>query len=282
MRRTATTLPAFVDSVMLTPVRHLIEIVVMLTSLTLLGLICLSWTVFALPLLVLLPERVGTRCGRRGILAGFRLYVWSSQLMQVYRLDVQALRQLRGGPAVVLAPNHPSLLDALIIIAHEANVACVMKSSLRNNLFLGAGARLARYIANEPPRRMIARAVAELGRGGMVLLFPEGTRTRQAPVNELQATVGIIARQAGVPVQTLIIEQDTPYLSKGWSMFRRPSLPISYRMRLGRRFDPPDDVRVFTLELERYFRTELAHSTQNHWIEERRAASSTGARAARD
>jgi len=280
MRRTATTLPAFVDSVMLTPVRHLIEIVVMLTSLTLLGLICLSWTVFALPLLVLLPERVGTRCGRRGILVGFRLYVWSLQLMQAYRLDVRALRELHGGPAVVLAPNHPSLLDALIIIAHEANVACVMKSSLRNNLFLGAGARLARYIANEPPRRMIARAVAELGRGGMVLLFPEGTRTRQAPVNELQATVGIIAKHAGVPVQTLIIEQDTPYLSKGWSMFRRPSLPITYRMRLGRRFDPPDDVREFTLELERYFRAELAHSTQNHWIEERRAAA--GARPARD
>src|SRR5262249_12681497 len=77
MRRTASTLPAFVDSVMLTPVRRLIETVVMLTSLTLLGLICLSWTVFALPLLFLLPERAGTRCGRRGILVGFRLYVWS-------------------------------------------------------------------------------------------------------------------------------------------------------------------------------------------------------------
>jgi 1-acyl-sn-glycerol-3-phosphate acyltransferase len=144
-----------------------------------------------------------------------------------------------------------------------------MKSSLMNNPFLGAGARLARYIANDPPRRMIARSVAELGRGGVVLLFPEGTRTRQAPVNAMQASVGIIAKQAGVPVQTLIIEQDTACLSKGWSLFRRPSLPITYRMRLGRRFDPPRDVRVFTLELESYFRTELAHSTQNHWIQER-------------
>jgi len=255
----------------------------MLTSLTLLALICLSWTVFALPLLLVLPERAGTRCGRWGILTGFRLYVWSLQLMHIYRFDVRALRQLHGGTAVVLAPNHPSLLDALIIIAHDANVACVMKSSVRNNLFLGAGARLARYIANDPPRRMIARAVGELGRGAMVLLFPEGTRTREAPVNALQATVGIIAKHAGVPVQTLIIEQDAAYLSKGWGLFRPVSLPITYRVRLGRRFDPPDDVRVFTLELERYFRTELAHSMQNHWIEERRAAaSSTDARAARD
>jgi 1-acyl-sn-glycerol-3-phosphate acyltransferase len=230
--------------------------------------------VFALPFLLLLPERSGTRCGRWGILAGFRLYVWSLRLMHVYRLDLRVLRQLHGGPAMVLAPNHPSLLDALFIIAHDPNVACVMKSSLRSNLFLGAGARLARYIVNDPPRRMIARAVAELGRGAVVLLFPEGTRTRQAPVNALQATVGIIAKHAGVPVQTLIIEQDTAYLSKGWSLFRPPSLPITYRMRFGRRFDPPADVRVFTLELERYFRTELAHFTQNHWIEERRTAAS--------
>lgn len=260
---------------MLTAVQHLIERAAMLTSLTLLGLICLSWTVFALPLLWLLPERSGTRCGRWGILAGFRLYVWSLRLMHVYRLDLRVLRQLRGGPAVVLAPNHPSLIDALFIIAHDPNVACVMKSSLMNNLFLGAGARLARYIANDPPRHMIARAVAELGRGAVVLLFPEGTRTRQAPVNALQASVAIIAKQAGVPVQTLIIEQDTAYLSKGWSLFKLPSLPITYRMRLGLRFDPPDDVRVFTLELESYFRTELAHSTQNHWIEERRTLASS-------
>lgn len=252
---------------MLTPVRHLIEIMAMLTSLTLFALICLSWTVFALPLLLLLPERSGTRCGRWGILAGFRLYVWSLRLMRIYRLDLQVLRQLHGGPAVVLAPNHPSLFDALFIIAHDANVACVMKSSLMNNVLLGPGARLARYIANDPPRRMIARAAAELRRGAVVLLFPEGTRTQQTPVNALQATVGIIAKHAGVPVQTLIIEQDTACLSKGWSLFSPASLPITYRMRLGRLFDPPADVREFTLELESYFRTELAHSTQNHWIE---------------
>ena len=257
---------------MLTPVRHFIETVTQLTSLTLLGLICLTWTAFALPLLFVLPERPGTRCGRLGILAAFRLYVWSLRLMGAYRLDLQALESLRGGPALVLAPNHPSLIDALFIIAHDPNVACVMKSSLMNNVFLGAGARLARYIPNDPPRRMIARAVAELGRGGVVLLFPEGTRTRQVPVNPLKASVGIIAKHAGVAVQTLIIEQDTPFVSKGWSMFRRPSLPISYRMRLGRRFDPPVDVRGFTEELEQYFRAELANSAQNRWIEDRRTA----------
>lgn len=254
---------------MRTHLRHLAETCIMFASLTLLGAICLSWTVLALPALFILPARPGRWFGRMGIFVGFRLYVWSIGWMGGYRLDLRALRALHDGPPVVLAPNHPSLIDAQLIIAHEPRVACVMKSSLMNNVFLGAGARLARYIRSDPPRRMIHEAVAELRLGGIVLLFPEGTRTTRAPINALQAGVGIIAKDAGVAVQTLIIETDSPYLSKGWSLFKRPSLPITYRMRLGRRFDPPTDVRAFMAELDRYFRAELEHAPQNQWLESR-------------
>jgi 1-acyl-sn-glycerol-3-phosphate acyltransferase len=246
--------------------RHFAEFLTMYASLTLLGIICLGWTVFALPMLLILPARAGRWCGRHGILAGFRLYIWSLGWMRGYRLDLRALRALRDCPPLVLAPNHPSLIDALLIIAHEPRIACVMKSALMNNVFLGAGARLARYIRNDPPRRMIQEAVAELRRGGIVLAFPEGTRSTSVPINGLQAGVGIIAKDAAVPVQTLIIETDSPYLSKGWTLFRRPALPVTYRVRLGRRFDPPADVRAFIAELEAYFRAELAHAPQNAWL----------------
>src|SRR2546429_658344 len=90
------------------------------------------------------PRGAGRRWGGVGFLLGFRRYVWTLILMGAYRLDLRALSVLREGPPVVLAPNHPSLIDALLIIAHEPRVACVMKSALMNNVFLGAGARLAR------------------------------------------------------------------------------------------------------------------------------------------
>jgi 1-acyl-sn-glycerol-3-phosphate acyltransferase len=123
---------------------------------------------------------------------------------------------------------------------------------------------------------MITSAVDELAHGGSVLLFPEGTRTVQAPINPLKASVAIIAKHANVPVQTLIIEQGSPFLSKGWSLFKRPSLPITYRIRLGRRFEPGPDARASTEELERYFHQELAASVQNRWIEHRGAAPPDG------
>jgi 1-acyl-sn-glycerol-3-phosphate acyltransferase len=102
-----------------------------------------------------------------------------------------------------------------------------------------------------------------------VLLFPEGTRSVVAPVNEFKGSVALIARHAQVPVQTLVIEQDSALLAKGWPLFRRPRTPTVYRMRLGRRFAPCDDARALTADLERYFREELASSPQNTWISER-------------
>jgi 1-acyl-sn-glycerol-3-phosphate acyltransferase len=242
---------------MLNRFRAMMELIVVFAALGLLGVICLLWTILAAPLLLLLPERRGADWGRRGILIGFRFYAWSLQLMGVYRLDLRALRELRNEKSLILAPNHPSLIDAVLIMAHNDNIACVMKSSLMNNAFLGIGARLARHIRNKPTLRMISDASAELDRGAIVLLFPEGTRTATPPVNKFTASVGIISKRTGAPVQTLIIDQESRFLGSGWSMFNPPSLPVAYRMRLGRRFEPPTDVREFTTQLEQYFRAEI-------------------------
>ena len=251
---------------MLRPFRILYEYFALYTSLTLLGVICLTWCGLSLPLYFLLPPELGTAVGRRGISAGFRLYAWSLSITGSYRLDLSALDALRGGPPVILAPNHPCLIDALLILTRHPNIVCVMKAELMRNVFLGSGSRLARYVRNESSRQMVKESVAHLRRGGVLLLFPEGTRTTRAPINSLVASAGLIAKHADVPVQTVIIETDSPYLSKGWPLFRRPSLPITYRIRLGQRFPPPRDVAAFTAELAEYYRGQLAGALQSRWL----------------
>jgi 1-acyl-sn-glycerol-3-phosphate acyltransferase len=236
------------------------------SSLTLLGLICLTWSLFALPLYFILPPRAGTAVGRVGIMAGFRIYSWSLSVTGTYKLDLRAIDTLRGGPPVILAPNHPALIDALLILTRHPNLVCVMKSQLMNNVFLGSGSRLARYVRNDSPRQMVKESVAHLRAGGVLLLFPEGTRTTRAPINPLVASVGLIAKHAQVPVQTLLIETDSPFLSKGWPLFKRPTLPIVYRVKLGRRFDPPADVTAFTAELDGYYRQALENALQSRWL----------------
>lgn len=248
------------------------EYLALYTSLTLLGLICLTWSVFALPLFYLLPPDLGRKVGRCGIMRGFRLYAWSLSVTRAYRLDLAAIDALRGGPSMILAPNHPSLIDALLILTRHPDIVCVMKAQLLRNVFLGAGSRLARYVPNRSPRQMVKESVAHLRHPGcLLLLFPEGTRTREAPINALAGSVGLIAKCAAVPVQTLLIETDSPFLSKGWPLFRRPSLPIVYRVRLGKRFDPPQDAGALTEELDRYYRRELEGALQSRWLKKPRS-----------
>jgi 1-acyl-sn-glycerol-3-phosphate acyltransferase len=248
------------------PLKVIYEYFALYSSLTLLGLICLCWSVFALPLYFLLPKRLGTAVGRRGIMSGFRLYSWSLSVTGAYRLDLRAIDALRGGPPVILAPNHPSLIDALLILTRHPNLVCVMKSELMRNVFLGAGSRLARYVKNDSSRQMVKESVAHLRAGGVLLLFPEGTRTIRAPINALVGSVGLIAKYANVPVQTLVIETDSPFLSKGWPLFKRPALPIIYRVKMGKRFDPPADVSQFTQELAQYYAQALEGALQSHWL----------------
>jgi 1-acyl-sn-glycerol-3-phosphate acyltransferase len=251
---------------MLRPLKIIHEYVVAYTVLTLLGLICLLFSIWALVAYRLLPRRIGTAAGRFGIMAGFRVFSWALTTTGAYKLDLSAIDSLRDGPPVILAPNHPSLIDALLILTRHPNIACVMKAELMDNVFLGAGSRLARYIPSDQPRQMIKDAVADLRAGGVLLLFPEGTRTTREPLNPLKASIGIIAKHAGVPVQVAIIETDSPYLRKGWPLFRRPNLPITYRVRLGRRFDPPTDVNSFMTALEREYSQQLQGAPQSQWL----------------
>ena len=129
------------------PFKIAYEYFALYTSLTLLGLICLTWSAFALPLYYLLPRRVGTAVGRRGIMSGFRIYAWSLSVTGTYRLDLRAIDVLRDGPPVILAPNHPCLIDALLILTRHPNIVCVMKSALMRNVFLGSGYTTCPYIS---------------------------------------------------------------------------------------------------------------------------------------
>ncbi len=240
---------------------HGYDYLVMYVGLVWLGVVCLSWTPIALLAYPLLPVQWGRALGRYVIMLGFRIYLASLRMSRRCSFDLSALDALRAESPLIIAPNHPSMLDAVMIISRLPNVACVLKANLMNNLFLGAGARLARYIRNEPVRSMVHQAMADFESGSHLLLFPEGTRTVSCPVNAFKGSVGLIAHHAQVPVQTILIETDSKYLSKGWPLFHKPPMPIHYRVRLGRRFEPPQHAHRFMVELENYFSHELVQSS---------------------
>tara|TARA_R110002153_G_scaffold18021_4_gene63160 strand:- start:39712 stop:40509 length:798 start_codon:yes stop_codon:yes gene_type:complete len=240
---------------------NIYEYLVLYLGLALLGAMCLIWTPIAFILYPLVPMTQGRALGRYVITLSFRFYLTILSLSGRFSFDLKDLDSLADEPSLILAPNHPCLLDAVMVISRLPNISCVLKAELLNNIFLGAGARLARYISNKTVRHMVVMAEDDFSCKSHLLLFPEGTRTTTHPVNAFKGSVGLIAHHAQVPVQTILIETDSLFLSKGWSLFRKPPMPIHYRVRLGRRFDPPQHTKRFMAELDQYFKDELINNS---------------------
>lgn len=225
-----------------------------------LGLMSLAWNAVAVVLQRLLPEQRARWVGRAAIsrLYGFfwRVTGWFGMM----EMDASALDPLAAEPGLVVVANHPSLLDAMMLVAHLPRSACVMKASLVRNPFLGPGARLARYIGNDSASRMVRQAVDDLRTGGQLVMFPEGTRTTRAPVNPFRPGFALIAKLAKSPIQAVVIDTDSPYLGKGWPLWQLPPLPIRFSVRLGPRFEPGTDPNALTREVEAFF----AHACTGH------------------
>lgn len=231
------------------------------------GALSLSWNLVALFLFLLLPHHLGARLGRAAIAWVYRAAWATGRKTGILRTDLTALDALRDERGLIVVANHPSMLDAMMLVSRLPRSACVMKAKLMNNPFLGPGARLARYMPNDLPRAMIRAAVTDLKQGGQLVLFPEGTRTAggAGTLNSLLPGFTLIAKMAEVPIQTVLIDSASPYLTKGWPVWRLPPLPIVFSVRLGQRFPPSDEPTTQLKLIETYFRDELARpNPRNH------------------
>lgn len=220
-----------------------------------LGLMSLGWNLVAAVLYPLLPAATGRRIGRAAIAYVYRTFWAMASASGLLHMDTRALDVLRNEPGLIIVANHPSLLDAMLVVARLPRCCCIMKASLMRNIFLGSGARLARYLRNDTSLELVRSAVTDLKKGGQLLMFPEGTRTTATSINPLRPGVAVIAKRAKAPIQAILIEAHSPYLRKGWSLWKLPAVPIEFKVHLGRRFEPPTDASALLTELEAYFMT---------------------------
>jgi 1-acyl-sn-glycerol-3-phosphate acyltransferase len=113
------------------------------------------------------------------------------------------------GEAAILASNHRSFLDAVLLDGLPRRPLHFMAK--REIFDVGWQARLANALGAFPVERGVrdgesletARAV--LARGGWLLMFPEGRRVRTGRPGPPRPGVGRLALQTGVPVVPLAI-----------------------------------------------------------------------------
>ena len=91
------------------------EYLVLYAGLLLFGSSIFSWSVVAAVLYPLLPRRLGSRLGQFTIMALFRGFLGALNASGIVKLDLSALDALRDEGAMIIAPNHPSMLDAVLV-----------------------------------------------------------------------------------------------------------------------------------------------------------------------
>jgi 1-acyl-sn-glycerol-3-phosphate acyltransferase len=190
----------------------------------------------------------------------FRVFLFGAVRCGLMRLDLGALDSLNREQRMVLVANHPSMIDAVLVLSRVRNAVCLMKAGIANNIFFGIGAYLAGYISNQYAGTMLRRSVAAVAKGNLLLVFPEGTRTTRQPINELKPGVALIAKRAAAPLQTIIIATNSAYLSKGWSVLRLPRFPLVYKVTLGPKLLPTDSVADTAKRIQLYFERAIAFS----------------------
>ena len=239
--------------------RRLYEYFVFYGGLILFGVPILVWSLCAAVLYLLLPRKVGAPLGQHVITTLFNSFLVALKASGLVKFDLVALDALREERSLIIAPNHPSLIDVVLVVSRLPHVVCIMKADIEGNVIFSGGARLADYIRNNSPLAMIRSAATAVRSGSQLLVFPEGTRTRQGPINSFKGGFALIAKSAGAPVQTVFIESNSPFLGKGWPLLKKPAFPLIYRARLGQRFEVNGDVKTFVSNLECYYRETLGN-----------------------
>ena len=197
--------------------------------------------------------------GRYGMHYLTWLFFAGLELTRLVKVDFTELDQLRNDKGLIIAPNHPCLMDAVFVSSRLPNIVCVMKAPvLTNPVFYGA-ATMGGFIRSDNPLQFVQQCKIALQQGDQLLLFPEGTRSRDPSVNAFKGGLALIAQQTGAAIQTVFIETENLFLSKGWPVWKKPKFPLIYKIKLGRRFrvEKQQDHKAFTRQLEDYFKDSL-------------------------
>jgi len=215
------------------------------------GIAGLVITSISIIISALLPKKQSRTCGRFLLQQAFLVFIAYLKVTRLIILDDSALNTLTTcQTGRIIAPNHIALWDAVFIIAKIPETVCIMKGSILRNPFLAGGARLAGYIANDSVRQMLAEGAKQLLAGETLLIFPEGTRTRQQAqwLNPFQGAIALMAKRSKAPVIPVYIRSNNRFFEKGSSLFTKPKFPLQLSFEVGEAiyFSNDDTIQSFT------------------------------------
>jgi len=167
-----------------------------------LGTILLVTAVFPLMRLFLHPRRRFQKEARSLVSFSFRIFIGIMTFLGAVKLDAGDRAAYRNLHGKIVAANHPSLLDVVMLISLIPNADCVVRSGLNKTIVNGVIRQL--YIPNDLSfEQVTADCTASLKEGNCIIIFPEGSRTpRNGPsiYKKGAVRISLVSRCGIVPV----------------------------------------------------------------------------------
>jgi len=198
------------------------------------AMLSLGLAVFVFPLIRLGPGDARTKEFRSQycVHLALRLYVATIQLLGVCRIRCEGIERLRAPGALVVA-NHPTLLDALVLMAHMPQADCVVKERYYHDRYLGPTAQGAGYIPSSDGPSLVAECANRLLQGRSILIFPEGTRSPRNGLGPFARGAAHVALRAGCDPLPVTIECRPATLYGGQKWWDVPDRPFELTLRVG-------------------------------------------------
>jgi len=132
--------------------------------------------------------------------------------------------RIKSNQAYVLAANHTSIADIVLLFTLFRQFKWVSKRENFNIPFLGWNMWLSNYIPlvrgdGESTRRMLERCRTFLREGMSIMMFPEGTRSRDGRVKPFKHGAFTLAHETGVPVVPIAIHGGHALIPKHGTTF---------------------------------------------------------------
>ncbi len=160
---------------------------------------------------------------RERVVMHYASIVWARSVFwfnPFWKVRVSGLENIERGKAYVVVNNHQSMFDIPLMYVLPLTFKWVAKKEVLNWPLFGLVMRIHGDIAIErgtgaAARKMIAKGKRRLGAGTSVIVFPEGTRTRDGRVGRFREGAFMTAVAAGADILPCAIE-GTGDMLRGW------------------------------------------------------------------